>query len=209
MRVDLLRADQQRLKNALRESSLAEHLFDGKRALRHVRGMLQQADITRHQGRSGKADHLPERKIPRHHCQYRPDGQISNKTLLRSRVDHFVGQKPLGVLGVVPAGSGALECLGDRGLKGLAHLQRHQLGIFFFVPFENLRCLQHAFGALGERSLPLTPECCYRQLQLLLDFSVREWVESLDQFAGGRIDGGNGHERDVPFLLVVPGAATI
>ena len=55
--------------------------------------MLQESDITRHQRGGGEAEHLPERKVPRHHRQDGADGQIADETFLRAGVDDFVGQE--------------------------------------------------------------------------------------------------------------------
>ena len=45
-------------------------IFDRHGALWHVGGVLEESDVARHQGRRGKAKHLPKREIPGH---YRKD----------------------------------------------------------------------------------------------------------------------------------------
>ena len=70
-RVHLSGADQQRLKRTFGKSGFQENAFNRQRALRHVGGMLQQSNIARHQRRRRETEHLPERKIPRHHREYR------------------------------------------------------------------------------------------------------------------------------------------
>src|SRR6185312_9010034 len=61
-----LRANEQRLKDAVRRACFAEELLERERALRHVRRVLEQPNVARAQSRRGEADDLPEGKVPRH-----------------------------------------------------------------------------------------------------------------------------------------------
>jgi len=59
-------ADEKRSEHAPRESGLRKDFFNGERAARHVRGVLQHAHVAGHQRGRGKPVDLPERKVPRH-----------------------------------------------------------------------------------------------------------------------------------------------
>ena len=107
----------------------AEQLLERERALRHVRRVLEQADVAGHQRRRGEADHLPEREVPRHHRQHRRRAAGSERTLASRPLglDGSSAQEALGVLGVVAAGGGALlGLLATAAPIELAHLGGHQ-----------------------------------------------------------------------------------
>src|SRR5712672_2694189 len=133
-------------------------MFNRQGALRNIRGMFQQSDVARHKRRSGKAKYLPERKIPWHDGQNGSDGKITYETFLGPGFDDFVGEEALGIIGVIAAASGTLDGLGDSGLVGLAHLERHQVGELIFVALEYVGGLAHAAGALAKGSLALGAE---------------------------------------------------
>ena len=76
----LFRLDQQSLKNAFLESRAPKNIFNRQRALRHVRGVFEQADVTRHERRRGETEHLPERKIPGHDREDGADRFVTNVT---------------------------------------------------------------------------------------------------------------------------------
>ena len=59
-------SSQQCLEHAGIKTGFAERFFNGERALRHIGGMFKETDISRHQGRRRKPEHLPERKVPWH-----------------------------------------------------------------------------------------------------------------------------------------------
>ena len=69
-RVHLLAADHQRAEQVLRKSRAPEHVLDRERAAGHVRRVLQHGRVARHQARRREAEHLPERKVPRHHREH-------------------------------------------------------------------------------------------------------------------------------------------
>ena len=54
--LDRARADQQGLEAALGEAGAAEQVLEVERGLRHVRGVLEQPDVARHQRGRGEAD---------------------------------------------------------------------------------------------------------------------------------------------------------
>ena len=89
-------ADEQSLKHAARRAGVDEQLLERERALRHVRRMLEQPDVARHERRRGEADHLPERKIPRHHREHDAERLEGDVAALAFDVDRLVGEKALG-----------------------------------------------------------------------------------------------------------------
>src|ERR1035437_9570684 len=54
------------------ESRASENIFNLRRALRHVRGVLQQPHVAGHERGRGEANHLPEGVVPGHHGRNRP-----------------------------------------------------------------------------------------------------------------------------------------
>ncbi len=77
--LDGLRGDEESAHRSVRESGVAEDLLDGKGAAGNVRGVLQQADVARHQGRGREAEELPEREIPRHDGEHRPERVVADE----------------------------------------------------------------------------------------------------------------------------------
>ena len=146
----LVGLDQQRLEHALGKAGAPEDVLDGERALRHVGGVLEQADVAGHQRRRGEAEHLPEREVPRHHRQHRADRLVGHPALRGAGLDRLVGQEPLGVLGVVAAAEGALGRLLDGGLERLAHLGDHEPAEGLLLRLQDLGRLEHQPPALGE-----------------------------------------------------------
>ncbi len=106
-RVDAPAADQQGLEGAVGEACLVEQLLEEERGLRHVRGVLEQADVAGHQRRSGEPHGLPEREVPRHDRQHRRrsagTGRRPRLAFTDAGVHRLVGQELGGVLGVEPA----------------------------------------------------------------------------------------------------------
>src|ERR1044072_2179658 len=111
--------------------------------------MLQQPDIASHQRWRRKAKHLPERKIPRHHSEHRPERVKAYVTLLRVRLNNLISEVMRRVFGVVATDPRALFRLRNRGLDRLPHLRRHHLSECLFIFFEY-------FGGM------LHPECTFR-----------------------------------------------
>ena len=105
-----------------------EHRFDGQRAARHVARVLQDAAVARHQGRCGKAEHLPERKVPRHHGEHHAERIEGDERFCALDLDGLSREIACGVVREMVAGAGALVDLGTAVGEGLAHLARHKLG---------------------------------------------------------------------------------
>src|SRR5262249_31390177 len=78
-RLYLLRADQDGAKQIPREPGLPEDLLERERTTRDVRGMLEDAAVSRHQVWSAEAHCLPEREVPRHHREHHAEWIESNE----------------------------------------------------------------------------------------------------------------------------------
>ena len=83
--LDGRRADQQRLEHVGREARLAEQLLDVERGLGHVAGVLEQADVARHERRGGEPHRLPQREVPRHDRQDDAERLVHDVGLGRAR----------------------------------------------------------------------------------------------------------------------------
>ncbi len=75
------RADQERLEHAVGKPRAPEDVLDGQRALRHVRRVLEEADVAGHQRRRGEAEHLPEREVPGHDGQHDAERLVADVAL--------------------------------------------------------------------------------------------------------------------------------
>ena len=194
--LDQVGPDEQRLEDAVREPGPAEEILHEQRRLGDVGGVLEQADVAGHEGRGGEAHGLPQREVPGHDGEDGPDRQVAGVGLLGAdgaRIDRLVGQERLGVLGIEPAGLGALQGLGLRRLQGLAHLRRHDRGdgIGFLVQDVGRR-LQPP-GPLGEGGQPVALEGRIRPGELGVELLDRERIKRLDRLPGRRIHSGDGH----------------
>ena len=76
--------------------------------------MLEQANVAGRDGRRGEPNHLPERKIPRHHGEHHADRLECDEAALARDVDGFVGEKARRVVGVEAAAARAFRRLFDR-----------------------------------------------------------------------------------------------
>ena len=132
------------------EAGVAQHRLDGQRALRNVRGVLEQSDVSGHQRGGGETKHLPERKVPRHHRQNGAHRLIADVTLLRLGLDRLVGEVFRSVIGVVAAGERALLHLGDCRLDRFSHLHGDQASEVARATVEQFGGAAHAGGALVE-----------------------------------------------------------
>src|SRR5207237_5289536 len=121
-----VRANQQSLKRAFHKTSATKDIFNGQRALRHVRSMFEQANVTGHQCGRGETEYLPERKIPGHHGENDPERLIPNETLGRVRLNVLIGQMAFSVLSVVTTNPRALLSFLQCGVDWLAHLAPHR-----------------------------------------------------------------------------------
>ena len=79
------RTNQERLEHAVGKAGAAEDVLDGERALRHVRRVLEEADVAGHQRRRGEAEHLPEREVPRHDREHDAERLVADVARLAPR----------------------------------------------------------------------------------------------------------------------------
>ena len=111
---DRVGSDEQSLKHAARRARLVEELLDRQRALRHVRRVLEQADVAGRQRRRREADHLPEREIPRHHGEHDAERLERDVAALVRRLRPARRRESGGVVGVEAAARRALRRFLDR-----------------------------------------------------------------------------------------------
>jgi hypothetical protein len=155
---------------------------------------------TRHQGRRRKAEYLPERKIPGHDGEDRPQRLVGGVTIGRIGFDPFRGQEVCRPVGVELARPYALFDLGSRLRDGLAHLGRYQAGIDISALVQQLGSLPHQDRAVLEGPcLPRTPRHIGMP-QHGIDIGPGHGLVVADLLARRRIDACNRHS---PVLRVV------
>ena len=115
-------------KHAFRNAGMAKDAFDRVGAARHIRCMLEQGHIARHQCRSKEAEYLPHRKIPRHHREHATDRFITHDAEPRFSRDRLILEISSRVFGVPGAGRRRLLDLRERLAPEFAHLRDHQCG---------------------------------------------------------------------------------
>ena len=187
-RFDALAADEQRLEHVHRESGLGYHALDGERTPRHVAGVLEQAHIARHEGWPDKPERLPVRKIPWHHRQNNAQRLIGHVRLLSLGHHLFVGQKLLGVLGVVAATHSALLHLGHGGAQGLAHLAGRQSSQLLLAGLQDVGGAVHPGGPLSEGAQAVTVKGYLGACQTFLDLLRGQGVVTGKGLARHRVD---------------------
>ena len=198
-RFDLLGLDEERLERAAGEACAAHQSLDGHGRLGHVRAVFQQADIARHQGRAKKPEDLPEGKVPRHDREYDAQRIPAHVAVVAFGRDGLFLQNACGVIGVVAAADGAFEHFAAGGEQRFAHLGGEQGGKLFHLVLENAGQLAHAQRAVLERDLAVVEECLVGDGDFGLDGLGRKRLKAAEDFAGGWIDGLNGHRtRSIP-----------
>ena len=165
----LLGSDEERLKRAIWKAGAAENVFNGERALRHVRCVLQQAYVARHQRRRCEPEHLPEGKVPGHDGENRADRLIADVICPALGLNGLVAQKRFGILRVIPAARCAFDRLINGGLERLAHFGRHDVAECGLLFFENVSRGQHHAGAVGELCASIAQKCGGRPCELVFD----------------------------------------
>ena len=141
----------QRRERPFRIAGPSEQVLQRQRGLRDVRRVLEQADVADHERRRGEADDLPQREVPRHHRQDRPQRLVAHEAPTGRRLDHLVGQQRLGVLGEPAHRVGALRRLALGRGERLAHLRRQHPGDVGDLAFEQLG-RGHAAAAPARRT---------------------------------------------------------
>ena len=173
-----------------------EQVLDEQGGLRHVRCVLQQPDVAGHQGGGGEAHHLPEREIPRHDGQDRPERLIADVGVLGAHsagVARLVGEVPGGVLGVIPAGAGALGDLLPGGGQRLAHLGGHHGRDLVLLLIQDAGCAVHPPGPFGKTSQAVACVRRRRGGQAALDLRLAHLVKGLQGLPGRGVDGRDRH----------------
>ena len=145
--------DEQRLEGAAGEAGAADQGFDGERALGHVGGVLEQADVAGHQRGREEAEDLPEGEVPGHDGEHDAERVPADVGVVGSGVDGFGREDAGGVVGVVAADGGAFEDFGAGGDDGLAHLAVMSAASSAVSCFEEARELAHAERAVAERDV--------------------------------------------------------
>jgi hypothetical protein len=191
--LDSLRRHQQRLEAILGKAAAGDHVGQIQRRLRHVGGVLEQADVAGHQRGRGEPDGLPQREVPRHHGQHHaerlPPGVGALRADLR-RLGRLVGKQLLGVLGVVAKALGALDRFALGRLQSLAHFKRHHGADLVGFLLEQVGGGVGPFGPLGEGGgTVVVEEALVGAGDGSVDFAVSSGGESFDCLAGGRVDG--------------------
>src|SRR5262249_24267526 len=123
-----------------------------------IRRVLEQADVAGHQRRRGKSKQLPERKIPRHHCEHRSERLILDVALSRISLRRFLLQKSRTILRVKPATTRAFLDFCHRIAKQFAHLKCDDLSKSFLFLEQQLRYHVQQLRALYERCAAISPE---------------------------------------------------
>ena len=185
--------NQERLKDTVFESGATNDLFNRKRALRHVGGMFQDTDVSRHQSRSGKSKYLPERKIPRHNREDRAERLIADVAPGGIRLGYFIFQKSLAVLGVKSTGARAFFDFFKGSTKQLSHFQRDDPGEFVLLGMQQRRHSHHELRPLRKPLPAVTQKRAVGAAQSLLDFRIVEGRKILQFLAYRRVDRRDWH----------------
>ena len=187
--------DEQRLKNAFVKTGAAKDFFDRERALRNVGRVFEQADVSGHQRRRRKTEHLPERKIPRHDGEDWSERLITNETSRRAGLRRLVFQKSFCVLGVESATARAFLDFFNGSAQELSHFERDDAREFVFLLFEQRGGRCHELRAFCKRFASMMRERLFGALETLLDFVIAESGKFFQLFAGCRIDRRDCHCR--------------
>jgi hypothetical protein len=166
-----------------------EQVLDELGAARHVRRVLEDHDVARHDRGRRDADELPEGEVPRHDRQDGTDRVVAVPASRPGRRDDLVLQNLLGVLGVVAHHVRALRGLALGGGEGLAHLAREHLAHHGDLTLEQFRGAVHQDGPVGDRRVLPGLKGETRVLERTLHLFGRVTIEFGDDFFGGGIDG--------------------
>ena len=159
----------------------------------HVGRMLEQRGVAGQQGRCREAEHLPERKVPRH------DRQHGAERLVGDDAPRGVGRHVLGgeeartVFRVVLARPGALFDLRQALCQRLAHLVRHQHGKVARPAAKLPRDAGQQGGPLGNRRDAPLRECTVARRQRAFELAVGHLVVTGEHVARCGVRGGERH----------------
>jgi hypothetical protein len=192
-RLDLRTSDKKRSKHVVRKAGLLKDALDRQGASWHVRRVLQDADVSGHQGWRGEAEHLPQREVPRH------DGEDDTERFEDGvRFGAFGGddvwcEVRLGVVRIVIADPRALLDLGMALRQRLAHLLGHQPCEIAILLSQHDGRLLHQRGPCAERCVPPQSPCFVRPGDGCRGMFGRHVLVGLHRLAGRRIHGCEAH----------------
>jgi hypothetical protein len=181
---------QQRAEETFGKARVAENFFDHERATRHVRGVLQDAGVPRHQAGRHEAKDLPERKIPRHDRKHDAERPVGDEAFGGVGFDFLAREKLLRILREIIATGGAFLRLGDTVADRLSHFLRHQVRELLRTLAQEFSGGLHRLSALGKAFLAPVEEGGVRPLDDARDFAAFHLVIGSEFLASGRIDGG-------------------
>ena len=115
--------------------------------------MLQDAGIARHQSRRGKAEDLPERKVPGHHGQDHTQRLEGHKTPAGLGLHDFWHEELRRLLGIKVTDPGTLLHFYPSIFHWFAHLLRREQGIGCRLVAEALGGLVHPLDSFGHARL--------------------------------------------------------
>ncbi len=201
----MLRRDEQRLERTGRESRPPEHVLDQQRRLGHVRRMLQQTDVARHEARRREAHHLPHGEVPGHDGQHRAPWARSAHGSRWRRCSTSSSASRLSACSANQRR--AARALGHLALgrrEGLAHLGGEDPGDVGELALEQLRGRRRQVRPLLERRPAVEGEGALGGGELGLHLLFGIGLEDLLGLARGGIDGGDRHGKIIAHR---PGAA--
>jgi hypothetical protein len=149
--------------------------------------VLQEADITGHEGGGREPEELPEREVPWHDGENGPDRLIRDPAPVRRGVHGPLGDEIGGVIRVEPARPRALLRLGLRGAEGLSHLPRHQLGPPAAVGLEDVGRATHPAGSLLQAGAAIRQERLGGPGQASIELIVAQRLVDGNDLARGRV----------------------
>ena len=186
----LVGADQQRLEHAGRGAGPAEQVLEEQGRPGDVGRVLEEPDVAGHQGRGREPGHLPQRVVPRHDGQHRPQRLVGDEAQRGVHQHPPVGEEALPVLGEPAEAGGALGHL-PLGLgERLPHLGGDDVGDVGQLALQQLGHRHQQSGPLlegGGRPLGGRP---LRQVEAAIHLGGVEGLERLDELAGGGVGGG-------------------
>ena len=185
--------EEHRPKQAVRKPGVSEDALDLERAARHVRRMLQDARVPGDQGRRGEAEHLPEREIPGHDGEHRPQGFEANVAPRRVRGARLVGQEGRPVLRVVVAHPGAFLRFRHPLRERLAHLDRHGARVVILALVQLAARRAQPLDALGDGAPPPVARRRVRARHDPVQLAGRRLLERLEYRPCGGVDGLEAH----------------
>src|SRR5437762_10126405 len=147
--------DQQRLKDAFWKARAAKYILDRDCALRNIRGVFQQCNVTSHKRRRCKSKHLPKWEIPRHDRQNRSDRLVMNKRTSAASLNNFVSEPTFRRFRKMSADPCAFGGSGNSRTQRFAHLEPHQLRKRLSFAAEDFCRMPHHPCALRDRHAPV------------------------------------------------------